>query len=1739
MERMTIELETLEVIIDANAEKMEQAFAKIAPMAKKYMKMTGQTVNDETGKIEKSLNLSNATSAFGKQLENMQKTMKKQLELMEKQSESSGENISKGLSTGVAKSRKNVSKDIEAMTNEIIAKSKQANSKQAQVAYLRSQKNNASESGNQKDVIKYDTQIANAEAQMTKLRDQAKLMFRDLKTEADTIPDSLDKISAKMSENERKIEPMRQRLKTLQREYSEAKMPTGGFSGQKGTADTKGSLKIANEISKQQSKMDKLVRDNDALQKAYAMTEDRAKMLEPALRKINTTLGRQSRQTETAGSGIRRFGRNVEQSRGNVSRLSTIMRLFGTGGKTALAKVASEAGKFKNSMHKATSSTDKGLARNRKGMFTLGTQMKMMLRTFVFYGLMFQGLKKMAEGTWQAMKANDEFNNSLNQVKVNLLTAFYPIYEVIMPALNALMRGLAQVTAYLAQFIATLFGTTYQVAKQGASGLYQSVQAMNETGNSATKTKEKVKQLQRSLMGFDEINTLSMKDDVADDSDKDNSKKPGIDFNTPTPSQPDWIAGWAAKAKKLWSDFFSPIKKAWDSQGKRVMDSFKYALNEIWGLVKSIGNSFMDVWTNGTGERFVSNLLILLGDVLYIVGDVAKAFRQAWDDNNRGTKMIQSIFDMWNNILELLHEIATAFREAWNDGTGERIAGHILEILTNIFLTIGNIAKAFKKMFASEAGKGIIDGFLDVVETLLEKVEKITEALEEWSRKVDLQPLAKSFERLVKAINPIVDTIGDALVWFFKHAVLPLASIVIENALPAFFDILAGVLEVLGGTIKTLKTPIKWFFDHVINPIFDFAFSEVAGFIDFLGDFSDALMKLLNTDVYSFGDIVDAFVQFGKDIWDGLTGGLLDKMSCIGTFMEEHIFNPIVNWFKDLFGIHSPSTVFAELGGFLMEGLKQGIDDLIGKPIESIKTGWSTIKKTVSDKTKGVLDKSKELWGKTGTTIKDKGEEAKKNVSDKWKDISKKTSETWGNVSNWTSEKWGKAKGFVSKHTKSMWENTKDKWSNIGSNTKKTWDNFQTKISDKTSSAKEKAASSINALRDNTRNRFSEVWTKTRDTWDNVQSKINTKTSNARYHASSAFSKMRSNIGGSMSALKENVHSVFDKISGWASDLPGKIAKGLKKGVDSIKKASSSIANGIMKPIGGAVNGVIKGITWVLNKVGAKSAAKKLGEWKIPKYAQGIGSHPGGLALVNDAPGANFQEAYHTPDGKTGLFPKKRNLLVDIPRGTSVLNGARTAREIIPHYASGVGSWFKEKWNGAKKIASDVWSYASNPSKLLNLAISKFVDMKDTVQPTLDMAKGSVGVMADGAKSFITKHFNKGYDEYLSSMNGGTFDGKMSGNNVYQYLVDVARQVMNKFPGMRISSGFREGDPYYHGKHQAIDLAYPASMNGSSKYFDPANWAFNNFPSKVAYVITQGKVRDRMGLSGTGSSGKWVRWPDNDHYDHLHLNGSMGSGNIYKAGSGGGSKKWSGTVMKALRMNKLPTSPAYINAWLRQIQTESSGNPSVMGGNDGLADGNAMGLVQVKPGTFNAYKHKGHGNIWNALDNLLAGINYAKHRYGALGMLDVIGHGHGYENGGWINQEGFYRMGEGNKKELVLPMEKPARAMELINDAMEYLGVDWTDNSIEMPETFKPTTFTSTQNSFADSETAYKGGGMQQGMESLINALMMAVKPLGGTTQTASNGDIVINIGNREFGRFSVSAINDYHKQIGHTELNI
>lgn len=79
------------------------------------------------------------------------------------------------------------------------------------------------------------------------------------------------------------------------------------------------------------------------------------------------------------------------------------------------------------------------------------------------------------------------------------------------------------------------------------------------------------------------------------------------------------------------------------------------------------------------------------------------------------------------------------------------------------------------------------------------------------------------------------------------------------------------------------------------------------------------------------------------------------------------------------------------------------------------------------------------------------------------------------------------------------------------------------------------------------------------------------------------------------------------------------------------------------------------------------------------------------------------------------------------------------------------------------------------------------------------------------------------------------------------------------------------------------------------------------------------------------------------------------------------------------------------------IQHESGGNPNAIN----LWDSNAAkgipskGLMQTIDPTFNAYSVPGHRDIWNPVDNIVAGVRYAIHRYGSVSNVPGVANLHG------------------------------------------------------------------------------------------------------------------------------------------------
>ena len=106
--------------------------------------------------------------------------------------------------------------------------------------------------------------------------------------------------------------------------------------------------------------------------------------------------------------------------------------------------------------------------------------------------------------------------------------------------------------------------------------------------------------------------------------------------------------------------------------------------------------------------------------------------------------------------------------------------------------------------------------------------------------------------------------------------------------------------------------------------------------------------------------------EAGGNVIAGVFKGIVDGLKSIGTWIKNNIFTPFINGFKKAFGIASPSTVMAEMGGYLIDGLKNGLTGIWDK----VKSKFVDFKNSVAAFFKNPIATVKGKIGKTLTNAK-------------------------------------------------------------------------------------------------------------------------------------------------------------------------------------------------------------------------------------------------------------------------------------------------------------------------------------------------------------------------------------------------------------------------------------------------------------------------------------------------------------------------------------------------------------------------------------------------------------------------------------------------------------------------------------------------------------------------------------------------------------------------------------------------
>ncbi|WP_354630862.1 tape measure protein [Levilactobacillus brevis] len=401
---------------------------------------------------------------------------------------------------------------------------------------------------------------------------------------------------------------------------------------------------------------------------------------------------------------------------------------------------------------------------------------------------------------------------------------------------------------------------------------------------------------------------------------------------------------------------------------------------------------------------------------------------------------------------------------------------------------------------------------------------------------------------------------------------------------------------------------------------------------------------------------------------------------------------------------------------------------------------------------------------------------------------------------------------------------------------------------------------------------------------------------------------------------------------------------------------------------------------------------------------------------------------------------------------------------------SGIGNFASKAWHGATHLLSTIQKIIAGPGKYLNSLMGKKPSGQGTILS--DFAGGFYNSMKKQASTWWSSLWSMASGVLDSSGTGGSWrhDPGLTKTNGFGASrsfgshdgVDFSGSLGSPILAVHGGKVTHTGRPLHGWPYSQLgDVITVASDDGYQEIYQEFG-GMNNIKTSTGDIIKTGQKIATLGhLNGAGSGSHvhigvshgslWDHGGSNTSgwYDvtkmhgkdngssklsHSHTGGAMqklikqetggmmgwikkhlsplmddGGGSMGNPG-GAGVQRWRSYVKKALSALNLSTSGSMVDRILRQINTESSGNPKAMGGTDGLSDGHAEGLMQVKPGTFAANKLSGHGNIWNGYDNILAGLNYAKHRYGS--GLSFLGNGHGYAKGGKIPKGQLSVVGE-------------------------------------------------------------------------------------------------------------------------------
>lgn len=678
--------------------------------------------------------------------------------------------------------------------------------------------------------------------------------------------------------------------------------------------------------------------------------------LEEKLKPLTAELNRLKEQNKDVSNSFKDVEKSIDITSKKTNRFKAILsslaeQLSGIKGKFAsmfdnIAETSNKAfGKLGgfvtniNNKFKSIFKSSGNAAQKAGGKFsnfgsTVSSAFGTILKRIFVFGLIYKALQSMIRYMNSALKTNSQFVNSLNTLKTNLRVAFQPIYDFILPAINALMNGLAMASTYVASAISSLFGKTYKQSYDGAKGIETAQKAMDGYGASAKKA-------QGMLAGFDKLNVIGTEED-----DSGSGASGGFEMQMPDTSEID-LTGFD-KFKELLQptiDALGRLKTALepfkDFVATGVKDFYENCLKPIgaWAFGEGLPR-FIDALANGLTKvnwqpinnglnklwKAITPFAINIGEGLLWFWENVLVPIGTWTLNEvvpRFLDILAKGIDILNIAIEKLKPVGKWLFDNFLKPLGEWTGGVIIAVLDGISTSLDGIASYISNVEIS------LDSMNPKVEEFKNSLNGIWvglgEPLKDWFTKDFIPFMGTTIKSLGTIVSGLFDSFNTVFSDIWNIVVYPVLENFLTSGLPMITDFVSSMIEAYTIAFEEVKEIFDMLWEEGVAPALEIIVDIWNDTIDSLSSawdtYGEPIFDGIKEAARNIGTVLktvwettlkpvwDTFMETVTKLWVDHLKPLLDNfLGLVGEFIlaGQNLFNnfiiPIVKAFVETFG---------------------------------------------------------------------------------------------------------------------------------------------------------------------------------------------------------------------------------------------------------------------------------------------------------------------------------------------------------------------------------------------------------------------------------------------------------------------------------------------------------------------------------------------------------------------------------------------------------------------------------------------------------------------------------------------------------------------------------------------------------------------------------------------------------------------------------------------------------------------